>query len=193
MKKLLLVLVLLILLPVSGSYAGDKPVFMSVDWAKSAVDVWNDDPQLTVELFKSGWVTNTKDGRGFLFKSGWVTNTKDGRGFKTMEIYRDDCPESKHVQLRIEPKDDKAVAVYGGEVFDETPDYIMWAKTGRWIEMGKGKYGPMKAMTFRRLKAMTFRRLKFKGPMWEAMKNMGAFSAFFQLIGKIDADSETCP
>ena len=163
-----LVLVLLILVPASGSFAADKPIFMSVDWAKSAVDVWNDDPQLTVELFKSGW----------------VTNTKDGRGFKTMEIYRDDCPESPHVQLRIEPKDDKAVAVYGGEVFDETPDYIMWAKTGRWIEMGKGKYGPMKAMTFR--------RLKFKGPMWEAMKNMGPFSAFFRLVGKIDADYETC-
>ena len=153
MKKLLLVLVLLMLVPVSVSFAGDKPIFMSADWAKSAVDVWNDDPELTGELFKSGW----------------VTNTKDGRGFKTMEIYRDDCPGSPHVQLRIEAKDSKAVAVYGGEVFDESPDYVMWAKTGRWIEMGEGKYGPMKAMTFR--------RLKFKGPMWEAMKNMGPFSA----------------
>ena len=167
MKKLLILFVM-ILVPLSNIYAGDKPVFMSVDWAKSAVGVWNADPELTVKLFESGW----------------VTNTKDEREFKTMEIYRDDCPESPHIQRRIEAKEEKAIAVYGGEVFDEKPDYTMWAKTSRWIEMGKGKYGPMKAMTFR--------RLRFKGPMWEAMRNMGAFTAFFRLVGKIDADYETC-
>lgn len=168
MKKILLALVLCIFISLSFSHAADKPVFMSAEWAQSAVDVWNDDPELTIELFKSGW----------------VTNTKNGRGFKSMEIYRDDCPESQHVQLRIETRDKKAVAVYGGKVFDEDPDYIMWAKTDRWIEMGKGEYGP--------LKAMTFRRLKFKGPMWEAMKNMGPFSAFFRLIGKVDTRYDAC-
>jgi putative sterol carrier protein len=168
LRRSVLLLVLFIVIPISGVYAGERPVFMSADWARSAVDAWNSDPVLTVKLFESGW----------------VTNTKDGRGFKTIEIYREDCPESQHAQLKMEAMDDKAIAVYGGEVFDKEPDYIMWAKTQRWIEMGKGKYGPMRAMTFR--------RLKFKGPMWEAMKNMGPFSAFLLLTGKIDADYETC-
>lgn len=168
MKKILPLVVLFMVVPFFSSYAGDRPVFMSAQWARSAVVAWNDEPALTDELFESGW----------------VTNTKDGRGFKTIEIYREDCPESPHVQLRMEAKENRAVAVYGGEVTDDDPDYLMWAKTEKWIEMGKGEYGPMKAMTFR--------RLKFKGPMWEAMKNMGPFSAFLLLPGKIDADFETC-
>ena len=138
------------------------------DGEKVAVDAWNNDTVLTVELFKSGW----------------ATNTKNGRGFKIIEIYREDCPKSQHIQLKIEPKDGKAVCVYGGEVSDKEPDYIMWAKTDRWIAMGKGEYGPMKAMTFR--------RLKFDGPMWEAMKNMGPFSAFLLLTGKVDSDFSSC-
>lgn len=27
----------------------------------------------------------------------------------------------------------------------------MWADTPRWVEMGKGEYGPMRAMFFQRL------------------------------------------
>jgi putative sterol carrier protein len=168
MKKILLLVVFIMLAPIFSSYAGDRPVFMSPQWARSAVDAWNGNSALTVKLFDSGW----------------VTNTKDGRGFKTIEVYREDCPESPHVQLRMEARDNRAIAVYGGEVTDNSPDYIMWAKTEKWIEMGKGKYGPMKAMTFR--------RLKFKGPMWEAMKNMGPFSAFLRLTGEIDSDFTAC-
>ena len=67
---------------------------------------------------------------------------------------------------------------------DKEPDYVMWANTKRWIEMGKGEYGPMKAMMFG--------RLKFKGPMWEAMKNMDPFSSFLLLTGKVDSDFSSC-
>jgi putative sterol carrier protein len=167
MRKILLTAVFL-LISIPGAYAQDKPVFMSPDWAKAAVDGWNNDPILTVELFKSGW----------------VTNTKDGRGFKIIEIYREDCLKSQHIQLKIEAKGEKAVCVYGGEAVDKEPDYIMWAKTSRWIEMGKGEYGPMKAMMFG--------RLKFKGPMWEAMNNMGPFNSFLILTGKVDSDFSSC-
>ncbi|MBI3599433.1 MAG: SCP2 sterol-binding domain-containing protein [Nitrospinae bacterium] len=167
MRKILLIAAFL-LISIPTAYAEDKPIFMSTDWAKAALDAWNNDPTLTVELFKSGW----------------VTNTKDGRGFKVIEIYREDCLKSQHIQLKMEAKDGKAVCVYGGEVVDKEPDYIMWAKTSRWIEMGKGEYGPMKAMMFN--------RLRFKGPMWEAMNNMGPFSAFLLLTGKIDSNFESC-
>lgn len=167
MKKIILAVIFL-LMSTTNSYAQDKPIFMSPDWARAAVDAWNNDPILTVELYKSGW----------------VTNTKGGRGFKIIEIYRQDCPTSPHIQLKIEAKDEKAVSIYGGEVIDKEPDYVMWANTDRWIEMGKGEYGPMKAMAFR--------RLKFSGPMWEAMKNMGPFSSFLLLTGKIDSDFSSC-
>lgn len=167
MKKIILAVIFL-LMSTTNSYAQNKPIFMSPDWARAAVDAWNNDPILTVELYKSGW----------------VTNTKGGRGFKIIEIYRQDCPTSPHIQLKIEAKDEKAVSIYGGEVIDKEPDYVMWANTGRWIEMGKGEYGPMKAMAFR--------RLKFSGPMWEAMKNMGPFSSFLLLTGKIDSDFSSC-
>ncbi|MEW6715222.1 MAG: SCP2 sterol-binding domain-containing protein [Nitrospirota bacterium] len=168
MNRIAFFLVFFVLLSVTTLYSADKAVFMSSAWAKAAVDTWNSDPTLTVKLFESGW----------------VTNTKKGREFKTIEVYREDCPASSHVQLKLVARDNKAVAVYGGEAIDKEPDYIMWAETGRWIEMGKGQYGPMKAMSLR--------RLKFKGPMWEAMKNMGPFSAFLLLTGKIDADYNTC-
>ena len=168
MKKILLMAIVSVLISTSNSYGDSKPVFMSPDWAKAAIDVWNNDPVLTVELYKSGW----------------ATNTKNGRGFKIIEIYREDCSGSPHIQLKIEAKDGKAVCIYGGDVTDKDPDYVMWAKTDRWIAMGKGEYGPMKAMTFR--------RLKFDGPMWEAMKNMGPFSAFLLLTGKVDSDFSSC-
>ena len=168
MKKILLIAIVSILISTSNSYGDSKPVFMSPDWAKAAVDAWNNDPILTVELYKSGW----------------ATNTKNNRGFKIIEIYREDCLKSQHIQLKIEPKDGKAVCVYGGEVSDKDPDYIMWANTKRWVDMGKGEYGPMKAMMFG--------RLKFKGPMWEAMKNMDPFSSFLLLTGKVDSDFSSC-
>ncbi len=52
------------------------------------------------------------------------------------------------------------------------------------MEMGKGQYGPMWAMTTG--------RLKFSGPMWEAMKNMGPFNSFLLLMGKVPSDTKKC-
>jgi putative sterol carrier protein len=62
---------------------------------------------------------------------------------------------------------------------------MMWAETRRWIEMGKGEYGPMRAMAFG--------RLMFDGPMGEAMGNMGPFEGFLLLVGKVPGDTKSCP
>jgi putative sterol carrier protein len=51
--------------------------------------------------------------------------------------------------------------------------------------MGKGEYGPMRAMMFG--------RLGFDGPMMEAMRNMGPFENFLLLVGKVTGDTATCP
>jgi putative sterol carrier protein len=60
----------------------------------------------------------------------------------------------------------------------------MTADTKRWTEMGKGEYGPMRAMMFG--------RLAFDGPMGEAMGNMGPFETFLTLVGKVPYDARTC-
>ena len=61
----------------------------------------------------------------------------------------------------------------------------MTAETKRWIEMGKGEYGPMKAMMFG--------RLSFDGPMGEAMGNMGPFEGFLLLVGKVPGETGRLP
>jgi hypothetical protein len=43
------------------------------------------------------------------------------------------------------------------------------------------------------MKAMTFGRLGFKGPKMEAMGNMGPFSNFLLLVGKVESDASSCP
>jgi putative sterol carrier protein len=148
------------------------PVFMSAEWAAKACEAWNANKILTEELVKSGWVDNHKE-----------------RGFKVMQIYRSDCPDSPRIELRVSKKDNKAQCVYGGKVetakLDLGADYVMHANTARWQEMGRGEYGPMKAMMFG--------RLLFDGPMFEAMGNMGPFEQFLLLPGKIAADTTSCP
>lgn len=152
--------------------AGGKPVLMSEPWGKLACDAWNADPVLTGKLVESGWADN--DG---------------GRGFKIMQIYRNDCKGSPRVEMRVSKKDGKAMCVYGGKVetakLDTTKDYVMHATTVHWVEMGRGEYGPMKAMMFG--------RLQFDGPMFEAMGNMGPFENFLLLTGKVASDSSSCP
>ena len=64
---------------------------------------------------------------------------------------------------------------------DGDADYLMDAETYRWEEMGRGEYGPMRAMMFG--------RLSFSGPMGEAMGNMGPFEAFLKLVGKVPYDT----
>lgn len=153
------------------SAAAAAPALMSADWAKQACEAWNADPVLTGELAESGWIDN--DG---------------GQGFKVLRLYRQDCQSSDPVELRIGKRDGKAMCVYGGK-FETTDlnlkkDYIMYADTNRWQEMGRGDYGPMRAMMFG--------RLKFQGPKMEAMGNMGPFSNFLRLAGAVPSDP-ACP
>ncbi|MDH3639271.1 MAG: SCP2 sterol-binding domain-containing protein [Gammaproteobacteria bacterium] len=144
---------------------------MSTEWAEQACEAWNMEPALTETLAESGWADND-----------------NGRGYKLIELYRSNCPNSPRVQLRISVENDKAKCLYGGGVDNEPDlevDYIMYAETGRWVEMGRGEYGPMRGMMYG--------RLKFKGPKWEAMKNMGPFERFLLLIGKVQSDASSCP
>lgn len=147
-------------------------VAMSPPWAQEMCSAWNADAGLTEKLVESGWVKNDA-----------------GRGFKAMQIYRADCPASARIELQVALKDGKAQCVYGGAAKTGTlnsgADYLMWAETSRWREMGAGEYGPMKAMMFG--------RLNFEGPRMEAMGNMGPFAGFLLLVGKVPGDWGACP
>ena len=176
MKKLITTLAIalclgVLLVPILVSPAtGEEIVFMSADWAELACEAWNEDERLTGELGK------------------WMQNDLD-RGFKIMQIYRRDCEDSPRVEMRIEDRDGSTQCVYGGAVKVEElspkADYLMFADTRRWQEMGADKYGPMKAMLFG--------RLKFKGPKGEAMNNMGPFGTFLVLTGQVPSNAEVCP
>lgn len=158
------------LLLLAGGLAQAAPVLMSAEWAAQACQAWNQDPVLTKKLAEK-----------------WIKND-DGRGYKVMQLYRRDCADSPKVELRVSEKDSKVMCVYGGKAKDtlnKSVDYLMWADTDRWEEMGAGQYGPMRAMFFR--------RLRFKGPKWEAMKNMGPFGNFLLLTGKVLSDASSCP
>jgi putative sterol carrier protein len=148
------------------------PMLMSAEWAKEACEAWNKDPVLTDKLVESGWVKNDA-----------------GRGFKVMGVYRSDCASAPTAELRVALKDGKAMCVYGGAPettkLDSAADYVMKAETVRWVEMGKGEYGPMKAMMLG--------RLGFDGPMVEATGNMGPFENFLLLVGKVPGDTTSCP
>jgi putative sterol carrier protein len=149
-----------------------QPVLMSPEWAKAACDAWNQEALLTDQLVESGWVKNDR-----------------GRGFKVMHVYRSDCGAAATAEMRIALKDDKAQCVYGGVVqatpLDDRADYVMNATTARWQEMGRGEYGPMRAMMFG--------RLGFVGPKLEAMGNMRPFESFLLLVGKVNSSAATCP
>jgi putative sterol carrier protein len=147
-------------------------VAMSEPWAHAMCEAWNADTTLTGKLVETDWIKN--DG---------------GRGFKVMQIYRSDCPNSARVELQIALKDNKAMCGYSGSAktspLNDSADYLMWADTSRWREMGAGKYGPMRAMMFS--------RLNFAGPKMEAMGNMGPFANFLLLVGKVPGDWASCP
>lgn len=157
-------------LAVLTTTAHAAPAMMSPEWTAQACDAWNKDATLTSGLADQ-----------------WIKNDKD-RGHKIIHLYRTDCGEATQTEMKIVPKDGKAICVYGGAVqntkMDHAADYTMHATTERWNEMGAGKYGPMKAMMFG--------RLKFTGPKMEAMGVMGPFGAFLQLPGKIPGD-QACP
>ncbi|RPH61112.1 MAG: sterol-binding protein [Burkholderiales bacterium] len=148
------------------------PTLMSGEWAKAACEAWNKDEVLTERLVFTGWVDNDR-----------------GRGFKIMRVYRTDCGDAPTAELRVARKDEKAICVYGGapqaDKLDSGVDYVMKAETARWVEMGRGDYGPMKAMFTS--------RLGFEGPKLEAMGNMGPFANFLLLVGKVPSETGTCP
>ncbi len=164
------ILTALLLLVSAGALPAADTVLMSSDWALGMCEAWNQDPALTEGLAK------------------WMQND-DNRGYKLLRIYRMDCPDSPQIQLRISDQEGAATCVEAGLKTDEelvsSCDYVMFAKTDRWLEMGAGEYGPMGGM-------MTG-RLKFQGPKWEAMKNMGPFKSFLQLVGKVPGASDVCP
>ena len=106
-----------------------------------------------------------------------------------VQVFRTDCAPRPTAEMRIALKADKAMCVYGGKVETAQPDvdadYVMSATTARWVEMGRGDYGPMKAMMFG--------RLEFSGPKMEAMGNMGPFENFLLLVGKVPGGTQACP
>ena len=151
-------------------FAQAAPVMMTAEWAVQACEAWNQNAILTTGLGDK-----------------WIKNDNK-RGYKIVQMYRTDCGETVKVELKITAKDGKAICTYGGKpqsTPDHDVDYLMHAKSSRWIEMGKGEYGPMKAMMFG--------RLEFQGPMWEAMSVMGPFEQFLLLNGKVPSDTSTCP
>jgi len=158
-------------LAVASPLCAAAPALMTPQWAQEMCKAWNADPILTSKLVESGWIKNDKK-----------------RGFKAMQLYRSDCEGSARIELRVSEKDGKAMCVYGGKAhaeLDTLVDYVMFAETARWVEMGKGEYGPMKAMFLQ--------RLGFNGPMFEAMGNMGPFESFLLLVGKVPGDTAGCP
>jgi putative sterol carrier protein len=131
---------------------------MGPEYAKELREVWNKTPKLTEGLGKS---------------EGWISVPE-----RKIFLYREDCSPDKQIQLTIKNEGNKAVCVYGGPAKDKRgkDDFLMYAETKRWEEMGKGAYGPMKAMMLG--------RLKFEGPKGVAMKNMGPFEAFLTALGQ---------
>jgi putative sterol carrier protein len=156
----------------TGLARADEPVLMSADWGVAACNAWNSDPVLTEELVTSKWIKNDK-----------------GRGYKVMRLHRSDCGDKPTVELRVALVDSKAQCIAGGAVqdapLDKGADYAMHARTARWVEMGAGDYGPMKAMMFG--------RLSFSGPYGAAMGNMGPFSNFLLIVGKVPGSTQSCP
>jgi putative sterol carrier protein len=156
----------------AAASSGELNPLMSVAYIGQFCEAWNADELMTKGLADSEWVDNDGD-----------------KGFKIIQLYRNDCPDSPHVEMQFERQDDKAICVYAGKVenpeLDRSADYEMFADTKRWIEIGNGDYGPMKAMMFG--------RLKFKGPKIEAMGNMGPFKNFLLLFGHFPSDPTVCP
>lgn len=165
-SSLAMAVALMAALPAFGN-----PVLMSGEWTKGLCTAWNNEPVLTGKLAESGWVKNDK-----------------GRGFKVIQIYRTDCAKRPTAEVRIALRDGKAMCVFGGAAqtarLEADADYVMDANTARWEEMGRGEYGPMRAMMFG--------RLSFDGPMGEAMGNMGPFETFLTLVGKVPYDAKAC-
>ncbi|MDQ7038209.1 MAG: SCP2 sterol-binding domain-containing protein [Aquificota bacterium] len=152
---------------ITGSAVLSAPVFMDAEWARAFCEVWNNTPDLVNRLGNSDSWNSVPERKIFL--------------------YRKDCGKDKTVQLTIRNEEGRAMCVYGGWAKDERgkDDFLMFADTKRWIEMGQKRYGPMRAMMFG--------RLKFKGPKGVAMRNMSPFEAFLDAIDEVESDTSRCP
>jgi putative sterol carrier protein len=110
-----------------------------------------------------------------LVASGWAANDA-GRGYKILQVKVND--ENVAAELHID-NNGKAIAAFDSiqtSNLNFDVDYLMSADMDDWAAMGTGKSGPMYHMTFG--------GLSFKGPMGEAMGNMGPFASFLVNIGK---------
>lgn len=164
-------MLLLMALAGAAGQAGAAPNLMGAEWAKAACAQWNRTPAL-MEGLAADWIRN--DG---------------GKGFKVIHLYRTECGEPSQVELRIAAHEGKAQCTYGGPVqharMDSGVDYTMHATTQHWGEMGRGQYGPMRAMLFG--------ALQFTGPKMEAMGVMGPFESFLLLVGQVPGETSACP
>lgn len=111
-----------------------------------------------------------------LVESGWALNNGD-KNHKVLQIKVDDTGST--YELHID-KTGSVVASFDTKTtenlnFDH--DYIMSSSRSGWAEMGTGENGPMYHMM------PWVGKLSFKGPMNEAMNNMGPFASFLILIG----------
>jgi len=109
-----------------------------------------------------------------LVSSGWTKND-GGKGFKILQIVVKDSGQVAELHI------DNSGAVVktqdsASDNLDFNYDYKLIATKADWDDMGTGKSGPMYHMTLG--------GLSFKGPMGEAMNNMGPFEAFLINIGK---------
>lgn len=158
------------LLAISASGVQAAPAMMSAEWTAQACDAWNKDATLTDGLADK-----------------WIENDKN-RGYKIVQMYRTDCGAATKVEMKIQPQNGKAMCTYGGKVqtasLSDSKDYVMYAPTKTWREMGAGEYGPKGGMFFH--------SFRFDGPNAEAMGVMGAFEAFVLFPGKIPGD-DACP
>lgn len=166
-KRIVLAMVMGLSLAGSTVAFADIPVFMSPAWAQELCTAWNSNATLADKLGGS-----------------WIKNN-GGKGYKIMEISDSDYKNVPPVQLEISAKDGKALCTYGGAVkvkdLNYDYDYKMWATTHDWHHMGS----PMTAMMFG--------RLNFKGPKFEAMENMGPFSAFLKLVKEVPGNDKVAP
>lgn len=141
-------------------------VFMDANYARELCNLWNRTPTLTNMASSS---------------SEWR-----GAPVRKLFLYRKDC-RSRWIELYIRNENGRAICTYGGWAKDPRTgnDFLMYATTKHWIEMGRGEYGPMHAMLFG--------ELSFRGPKFVAMANMGPFSSFLRLLGRIPSNTNACP
>ncbi|MBT5231840.1 MAG: sterol-binding protein [Methylococcales bacterium] len=154
----------------SPTYAAEPPSLLGSQWAKQACIAWNKDEQLTYELADT-----------------WIENRKNPNS-KVLQLYRDDCPDSPHIELQLKLQDIQALCIYGGKDVHNTQlndvDFVLHTSTAKWQEMGNSEYGPAQALLYD--------RLHLEGSKQEALDHLTSFESFLLLIGKVPSIT-SCP